>query len=233
MIIAIDGPAGSGKSTTAKEVAHRMGFLHLDSGALYRAFALAACQAGWAASDGAVSRERVAEVASRDVGADAGGQEVVALLDGHRLGGEIRTAEVTACASKISAYPEIRSRVNDLLRRLAAEYPGGIVCEGRDMGTVVFPEADIKVFLVAAPEERARRRLLQQGERVTMGGVHDEAARLVGRDTADSERTESPLRKAEDAISLDTTHLAFEEQVERIVEAARRHLDMGETAGLN
>ena len=227
MIVAIDGPAGSGKTTTAQDVARRLGFVHLDSGALYRAFALAACERGWAGPAGDVPRERVAELAAIDVGGEVVAGTIVALLAGVRLAEEIRTPEVTACASKISAHPEIRERVNAVLRHLAAQHPSGIVSEGRDMGTVVFPEAELKVYMDAEPEERARRRLLQQGEQVSAESVNAEATRLVARDTDDSQRQASPLRKAEGAIVLDTTALSFEQQVERIVGAARRLLGAG------
>ncbi|KPK79887.1 MAG: hypothetical protein AMS25_11045 [Gemmatimonas sp. SM23_52] len=233
MIVAIDGPAGSGKSTTAREVARRLGFLHVDSGALYRAFAVAACQSGWVSPAGILSPDRVAQLAAQDVGVGVVDGSVVPQLEGRRLGDELRTPEVTACASKISAHPEIRRQVNARLRRLAAECGRGIVCEGRDMGTVVFPEAELKVYMVAAPEERARRRLLQQGRQVTPESVHAEAARLLARDTADSQREASPLRQAEDALLIDTTHLSFAEQVERIVAAARRRLDMSESERLH
>lgn len=233
MIVAIDGPAGSGKSTTAREVARRLGFVHIDSGALYRAFAVAACQQGWVSPAGILPPERVAPLAAREVGAEVVHGSVVPRLEGRRLGDELRTPEVTACASKISAHPEIRNQVNAILRRLAAECEAGIVCEGRDMGTVVFPEADLKVFMVAVPDERARRRLLQQGQEVTAEKVRAESARLVARDTADSQREASPLRQAEDALVIDTTDLSFEEQVERIVAAARRRLDTVESDGLH
>jgi cytidylate kinase len=226
VIVAIDGPAGAGKTTTAQEVARRLGFLHLDSGALYRAFALAACERGWPDPKGDVSPERIPELAAVDVGGEVAHGTIVAVLAGRRLGDEIRTPEVTACASRVSAHPLIRERVNAALRRLAAKHTTGVVCEGRDMGTVVFPEAGLKVYMDAVPEERARRRLLQRGERPSADTVGEESARLVARDTHDSEREASPLRKAEDAIVVDTTSLSFEEQVARIVEAARRVLDM-------
>ncbi len=222
MIVAIDGPAGSGKTTTAKEVARRLGFLHLDSGALYRAFALAACERGWAGPDGDVPRERIAQLAALDVGGEVVQGTIVAVLAGRRLADEIRTPEVTTCASIISTHPEIREQVNTVLRRLAAQHPTGIVCEGRDMGTVVFPEAELKVYMDARPEERARRRLLQRGNDVSPTSVSDERARLADRDRRDSQRAASPLRKADDAIVVDTTNLGFEEQVAQIVEAARR-----------
>ncbi|UCC74478.1 MAG: (d)CMP kinase [Gemmatimonadota bacterium] len=222
MIIAIDGPAGSGKTTTAKEVARRLGFLHLDSGALYRAFALAACRKGWADAEGAVDAQWIAGLACVDVGVEVVDGGVTALLEGSRVDDDIRTREVTACASKVSAFSQIRDRVNAVLRRLAAEYPGGVVCEGRDMGTVVFPEAELKVYMVAEPGERARRRLLQRGEAVTAERLTAESARLVARDTYDSQREASPLRKADSAMIVDTTRLSFEEQVTQIVQAAQR-----------
>jgi cytidylate kinase len=225
MIIAIDGTAGSGKSTTAEEVARRLGFLHLDSGAFYRAFAVAACRHGWDGPAGVVPAERIPELSAADVTAEVRGGLVTVRLDGRPLDEELRTPEVSACASKVSAFREIRERVDALLQRLAAEYDGGIVCEGRDMGTVVFPQADLKIFMQAAPEERARRRLLQRGEQVTREALRAESRRLQGRDKADSEREVSPLRKTEDAVVIDTTRLTFEQQVERIVEEARRRLD--------
>jgi cytidylate kinase len=226
MIIAIDGTAGSGKTTTAKEVARRLGFLHLDSGALYRAFALAGCRQGWVSATGRLHEERIADLTRQRVTAQVQGGGVVVRLDGERLDEELRTPQVSACASQVSAFPEVRRRVDELLRRLASEHDGGIVCEGRDMGTVVFPEAELKVFMGADPEERARRRVLQRGEEVTAEVVESEKERLVARDSADSERDVAPLRAAADALFIDTTHLTFDEQVARIVEAARR-LDMG------
>jgi cytidylate kinase len=157
MIIAIDGTAGSGKTTTAREVARRLGFLHLDSGALYRAFAVAACRQDWASPTGVVAAERIPELEVQRVTAEVQGGAVVVFLEGQQLGEELRSPRVSACASGVSAFAGIRRRVDAILRRLAAEYEGGVVCEGRDMGTVVFPEADLKVFMEAVPAERARR----------------------------------------------------------------------------
>lgn len=222
MIIAIDGTAGSGKTTTATAVAKRLGFLHLDSGALYRAFALAACRRGWANASGRFDEQRISDLTRQRVTAEVQAGHVLVRLDGESLDEQLRTPRVSACASQVSAFAEIRRRVDALLRRLASEHTGGVVCEGRDMGTVVFPEADLKVFMAADPEERARRRVLQRGESVTPEGVESEKQRLVARDTADSEREVAPLRAAADALLIDTTHLSFDQQVERIVEAARR-----------
>lgn len=220
MIIAIDGPAGAGKSTTAREVARRLGYLHVDSGALYRAFAVAACRRGWASPAGVVPAERVAELAAQKVSAAVEDGTVAAYLNRRRLDEELRSPSVTACASKISAFPAIRRRVNDLLRHLVAGHGGGVVCEGRDMGTVVFPDAELKVYMVASAEERAKRRLLQRGESATSPRIREEAGRLQARDRADSERTVSPLRRADDALEINTTDLSFEEQVERILAVA-------------
>jgi cytidylate kinase len=225
MIIAIDGTAGSGKSTTAQEVARRLGFLHLDSGALYRAFAVAACRHGWASPAGVVPAERIPELASQNVTAQVHAGGLAIGLDGRRLTEELRSPSVSACASKVSVFPEVRTRVDEILRRLAADYSGGVVCEGRDMATVVFPQADVKVFMQASSSVRAQRRLLQRGEKVTAEGVQAETRRLVARDSADSGREVSPLRKADASIVIDTTELSFEEQVRQILDAAAERLD--------
>ncbi len=225
MIIAIDGTAGSGKTTTAKEVAKRLEFLHLDSGGFYRAFAVAARRHGWASPAGVVPAERIPQLAAQHVSGEVHAGDVVIALDGRRLGDELRSPPVSACASKVSVFPEVRARVDEILRRIAAEFDGGIVCEGRDMGTVVFPEAELKIFMQAGPEVRAERRLLQRGEKVTPESARAEVQRLLARDSADSGREVSPLRQAEGAIVIDTTELSFEEQVARIQEAAARCLD--------
>lgn len=227
MIIAIDGPAGSGKSSTARAVAGQMGFLHLDSGALYRGFALVATRRGWVGEDGSVAESMIDDLARAEVDARIvdGGVEVS--VHGTPVpDGELRTPGVTAAASKVSAYRPIRLRVNEILRRLAREHHGHIVCEGRDMGTVVFPDAGLKVWMEASVEERARRRLRQQGLPITSQSLREQMERLETRDTADSGRTESPLRRAEDALVIDTTDLSFNEQVECIVREARHRLDM-------
>lgn len=225
MIIAIDGTAGSGKTTTAKEVAKRLEFLHLDSGGFYRAFAVAARRHGWASPAGVVPAERIPQLAAQNVSGEVHAGDVVIALDGRRLGDELRSPPVSACASKVSVFPEVRARVDEILRRIAAEFDGGIVCEGRDMGTVVFPEAELKIFMQAGPEVRAERRLLQRGEKVTPESARAEVQRLLARDSADSGREVSPLRQAEGAIVIDTTELSFEGQVARILEAAARCLD--------
>ncbi len=222
MIITIDGTAGSGKSSTAREVARRLGFLHLESGAFYRAFARVAARRGWTGPDGDVREDRLDALATADVRARGTEHGVVIEVDGEELGEEeLRAPAVTAAASRVAAHPAVRARVNQLLRRLAAEYPGGTVTEGRDMGTIVFPDADLKIYMVADPEERARRRLEQEGGTPTVERIREEARRLEDRDRADSTRPVAPLRRAPDAVVIDTTRLDFENQVRRVVELAR------------
>jgi cytidylate kinase len=218
VIIAIDGPAGSGKSTTAEAVARALGFRHLDSGAFYRALTHAALHADW-------PEEQWDHLRPEQL--DALGVNARAVDDGLRLYAHdedithrLRTPEVNAHVSQMARVPSVRSW---LLSRLRAVGQGtDLVADGRDMGTVVFPDAQLKVFLTADPETRARRRLAEQGR--TEPGEEElaaETARLAGRDRVDSERTISPLRPAEDAVLLDTTGLSFEDQVRAIVVLAR------------
>ena len=231
MIITIDGPAGSGKSSTARAVARRLGLLHLDSGAVYRAFARAAIRGKILEGGGAPDREAARAVAREPVTVEAMSDGLEVRLGGRRLGAELRTPEVTALSSKLSVFPEVRDRVNALLREVAGRYRGSMVCEGRDMGTVVFPEAELKVYLIASTEVRARRRLEQQGIEPEPERVRAEIARLERRDRSDRERAVAPLRPAPDAELIDTTDLAFEDQVRQIVEMARKRLDMAEGSG--
>lgn len=218
IVIAIDGPAGSGKSSTAKAVARRLGYRHLDSGAFYRAIALAALRAGveperWES----LSHDELDRLAVR--GRPEGGGYALS-IDGEDAGEAIRGDEVNAHVSRMAAVAAVREWLMDALR--AAGERGGLVADGRDIGTVVFPGAELKAFLVADPEERARRRLRERGVHAPDAEqVRAEAARLLGRDAIDSGRAAAPLKQAEDAVVVDTTGLTFEEQVERIVALAR------------
>jgi cytidylate kinase len=218
IIIAIDGPAGSGKSSTAREVARRLGYRHLDSGAFYRAITLAALRAG-------IAPERWEGLTPRDLdalnvrGRPEGGGYALAIGD-EDAGEALRAPEVNAHVSRMAAVPAVRGWLMDALRRAGER--GALVADGRDIGTAVFPRAELKTFLVADPEERARRRLREAGQASPdPEQVRAEAARLLGRDALDSGRAAAPLRRAEDAVVIDTTRLAFEEQVERIVALAR------------
>lgn len=217
-VIAIDGPAASGKSSTAHWVAERLGFRHIDSGALYRAATAAAMRRR---RDGAWSEPFVLEAAG-DVRLVPDRTSFVAAIGGEPIDAEIREAAVTQHVSVVAKMPRVREWVNELVRQAARGYD--VVVDGRDIGTVVFPDADLKVFLVADPWERARRRLTQRLERVpTDDEVAQETERLVQRDARDATQTV----QASDAVLIDTTYLTQEEQVERIVTLAKVVLQRG------
>lgn len=222
MVIAIDGPAASGKSSTGMAVARALGFVHVDSGALYRAVTRVALDVGtdWTALPAAFLLGE-AEVRGLEFRPDDG--SLVPFLDGEPAERVIRSEDVTAAVSAVSAVPDVRAWVNE---RLVAAAASGtpLVMDGRDIGTAVFPDAPVKVFLTATPEARARRRLAQVGGTPDPAAVAAEAARLAARDAADSRRAVAPLRQAEDAVVVDTTDLGFEEQVARIVALARHRL---------
>lgn len=218
MIIAIDGPAGSGKSSTAGAVARRLGYHHLDSGALYRAATWAALEAGIADTEW----PRLARATLDAFGIEArlkdGRLDVRA--HGRDITEAIRQPGVTAHVSPMARVATVRNWVNEQLRRMARG--ADVVADGRDIGTVVFPDADLKVFLIASPETRAVRRLRQQGvEDPGPAQREAEVRRLRSRDEMDSTRSIAPLRRAADAVVLDTTSLSFEQQVSRIVALAR------------
>lgn len=213
-MIAIDGPAASGKSSTARSVAERLGVVHLDSGALYRLATLVALREGLA-DPGEITRalDRHTIELVRD------GTSAALIVDGDSAEPAIRDASVTAAVSRIAAMSVVREWVNLRLRGAAAEW-GRVVMDGRDIGTDVFPDAALKVFLTATPTERARRRLRQDGRDTDPEAVREEAAALAERDRLDASREVAPLRRAPDARLLDTTEMAFEEQVERILDWA-------------
>ena len=217
-VVAIDGPAASGKSSTAQAVAQALGWAHLDSGALYRALTLAVLDNLGAER----SPQRVVALAEelpvRLVLSGAGFVPEVAGVD---VAAAIRGERVTAHVSAVAAIPEVRVWANAQQRRAVAEHPVGVVVDGRDIGTVVFADAPVKVFLTATPDERARRRITQRGEALDERRLARESQALAARDTADSSRPVAPLKPAADAVLLDTTHLTLDEQVRRIVALAR------------
>ena len=211
ILVTIDGPAGSGKSSVARQVAGRLGVVNLNTGAAYRAAALLALREGADLSDG----PKIADLARR-VGLDPGG----ASIDGRRVPDpELRTPEVAAAASRVSAGAGLREVLLPVQRAAANEAKdgGGAVIEGRDIGTVVLPDAELKVFLSADPEERARRRARQTGREGELDRIREAISR---RDRQDSEREVSPLKPAPDAVVLDTTELALEEVVSRVLDLA-------------
>ena len=226
-VIAIDGPSASGKSSTARAVAEVLGFAHLDSGALYRGVTLVAlreaARRGQAQDDPLrlLDPETILRAAEdRGLMLQPDGAGFAAYLEGEPVDAEIRGARVTSCVSAVSALPVIREWVNSRLRAMVRT-GRDVVVDGRDIGTVVFPDADLKVFLTATPEARARRRISQRGMEVDPARLQEESAALAARDHADSTRPVAPLRVADDAVRLDTTALNFEDQVTRIVALAR------------
>lgn len=214
MVIAIDGPAASGKSSTAQWVAERLGYLHVDSGSLYRALTAAMLREGGAAATEDWTGERVV-ARGRSVALRPESSAFAVLIDGEPAEEEIRSSAVTANVSRVARIPEVRAWVNDQVRRASQSYD--VVADGRDMGTAVFPDAPLKIFLVADPWERARRRLTQRlGRRPTDDEVAAETDLIVQRDSKDATQTV----QAKDAVLLDTTYLTQPEQVERIVALA-------------
>jgi len=222
VIIAIDGPAGSGKSTVAKIVAHNLGFQYLDTGAMYRAVALVALSRGLDISGG---DELVAIARDEPIAFGTFGGSSVS-IGGMDVTDAIRTREVDLAVSPVSACPGVRAALTDQQRAIAEHED--IVMEGRDIGTVVFPQAELKVFLTASPEARAHRRSEQNIVR-GIGDTDEQAllAALIARDEYDSSRATSPLKPASDAIILDTSDLSIDEVVDIITGHARRLLDEG------
>lgn len=223
--VAIDGPAGAGKSTVAKRLAERLGFLHVDTGALYRTVALAAHRAGAAWDDEAeIARVAEAVVAEQRIRMERseGGGAMRVLLDGEDVSQAIRTPEMSAGASRVSAIAAVRRALLDLQRQAGAA--GGVVLEGRDIGTVVFPDAEVKLFLTATPEERARRRFEELTEKGVATTYEATLTDQLARDKADTERPVAPLRRADDAVLIDSTNRDIDQVIEemvRVVEARR------------
>ena len=215
LVIAIDGPSGAGKSTTARGVATQLGLRYLDTGSMYRALT-------WWLLRHSVDVQDASAVAARaqgpklSVGTDPSASSI--RVDGVDVTGSIRTPEVTAAVSAVSAVPDVRARMAATQRDLIGS--GSIVVEGRDIGTVVAPDADVKVFLTAAPQTRAQRRAAESGVR----DLRAAGSALARRDRLDSSRAVSPLSAAPDAVRLDTTALSVDEAVDAIVTLARQRL---------
>lgn len=218
-IVAIDGPAGAGKSTVARRVAEKLGFAFLDTGAMYRAATWRAMLHGVDLEDRHALVESTRQM-QLEIKEDGGVQQV--LVDGRDVTLDIRSPEVTRHIHKLDGIPVLRARLVDLQRRFGARQP--TVAEGRDIGTVVFPRAKCKVFLVASLEERAGRRakeLAQRGVTVDFDTLREE---IRVRDEQNQTRAESPLRQAQDAVLVDTTELNADQVVERIVDLARERM---------
>jgi cytidylate kinase len=214
LVIAIDGPAGTGKSSVSRGLARALGARYLDTGAMYRIVTLAVARAGIDLSDTTAIEEAAADI-PLSVGDDS--DEVRAYLDAEDVSAEIRGDEVTAAVSAVSAVPAVRARLVGLQRELASG-PGSVVVEGRDIGTVVLPDADVKIFLTATAEERARRR---NDQNVASGLADDYGAVLADvkrRDHLDSTRAVSPLRAADDALVIDTSDMTESEVIAHLLE---------------
>lgn len=217
MIVAIDGPAGAGKSTIAQAVARELGLQLIDTGAMYRTVAYQALQRGVSLEDASA----LAEVArGLDFSFELVGNENRATCNGVALGTEIRSEEVSRASSVVSQYPAVREALVALQRKMGERQDS--VMEGRDIGTVVFPDAQVKVFLTASPQERARRRVEQLRERGSQANYEQILSDIVARDERDSTRAAAPLVAAPDAVQIDSTAHTIDEVVSQIVGLARR-----------
>ncbi len=225
IVVAIDGPAGAGKSTIARHLARHFGLLNLETGAMYRAFALKALRMDVPLDDPAALEQLAADT---DIQLEPGEDENRVLLEGEDVTGQIRNQTVTDAASRVSIYPAIRAGMVKRQQEMGAK--GGVVMEGRDIGTVVFPNAEVKIFLDAAPEVRGMRRYDQIGQKGKPAPPPEEVIRdLRARDERDRNRADSPLRPARDAFLLDSTNLTLEEAVKSAEAAVDAWLAKNET----
>ncbi len=218
--VALDGPAGAGKSSIAKRAAKELGFIYVDTGALYRTIGLAASRAGVEPVDSpevdALLEKITVELTFNDKG------EQVVLLNGEDVSGEIRTPEASMTASKISAIPNVRAYLLDLQRDMAKT--NDIIMDGRDIGTVVLPDAQVKIFLTASPEARAGRRYKELIEKGMSVKYEDILSDVIERDYNDTHRKTAPLKAAEDSVTVDTTELDFEQSVNAIISVIKEKI---------
>jgi len=218
LVVAIDGPAGAGKSTIAAQLAQKLGYLNLETGAMYRALALKALQNGVALDDSAA----LADLARRSqIELIPTAENNRVLLDGEDVSSRIRQPDVTSAASRVSVHPAVREWMVARQRELGAA--GGVIMEGRDIGTVVFPDADVKVFLDATPNVRTERRVAQHQQKTGLAAAREAiAAELQERDRRDATRAASPLIAAKDAVIIDSSGLSIDEVVARIESLIRQ-----------
>ena len=220
--IAIDGPAGAGKSTLARKLAKEFGFLYVDTGAIYRTVALKAFRAG---VDPASAEQVEPLLGAMDIRMDYDDKgEQFMYLDGEDVSGAIREHHVSALASKVSAIPAVRAFLLDFQRKQAREH--NVVMDGRDIGTVVLPDADVKIFLTASPEARAKRRTLELVEKGQQADFATILRDIIARDAQDANRPIAPLKQAEDSVLVDTTHLDLEQSLEALKSAAKEAVSL-------
>lgn len=219
LVVTIDGPAAAGKSSTAREVARRLGFLYLDTGALYRALAVRVADSAVAASDEDAVERLVLET-DIDLLEQDGGCRV--LVDGADVTERLRTPAISELSSRLAELPAVRKRMLEIQRDLGRRH--SLVAEGRDTGTVVFPAAPLKIFLSADLEERAARRWRELVERGVPATLEEVRADIERRDRRDRERGVAPMRPADDSVRIDTTRLSLDEQVELVLQAVRARL---------
>ena len=219
MIIAIDGPSGAGKSSVSRAVASRLGFSCLDTGAMYRSIAWKALQEGVDLSDDE-ALGRIACTCKISFGHEPGDPAPrYVYVDGEDVTTLIRTAQIDQSVSRVSSVPQVRKALVAQQQRIGSE--GNYVVDGRDIGTVVFPEAELKIFMTASPEVRAKRRVGQNKRRGVSNLNYEEVlADIIARDEQDANRAESPLRAAEDAVLVDTSDITFDQSVERVCDLA-------------
>ena len=221
MKIALDGPSGAGKSTVAKALAKKLGIIYVDTGALYRTVGLYVRNQGVSKED----EEKVISLLPEiDLGMEFINGEQIVTLNGTNVGDTIRTGEIAMYASRVSAIPEVRSFLLETQRKIARE--NSVVMDGRDIGTVILPDAEVKIFMVASPEARAKRRyleLIQKGENCTLEGVLED---ILLRDHNDSTRKTAPAIPAEDAVMLDNSDLDIEGTVNAVIDIIRTKVDL-------
>lgn len=212
LVIAIDGPSGAGKGTIARTISATLGYRHVDTGAMYRAV-------GWKAADDGIPLDNEAAVSDLARRANLVVEGGVVSIDGHDVTRAIRTPEIDRAATAVARLPKVREALVTRQRALGAE--GGVVMEGRDIGTVVFPNADVKIYLDASADERARRRATDSAHSGSQAGQAAVAAAIHARDTADTTRAASPLSIAPDAVHIDTTGMPIEQVVSKVMELVK------------